>query len=130
MAMIRALPDDYSAFVSSLLLKDSLDKAAITQAFVTEETQCQRHANDAAAAAIAMSAALAKANCDFCSLSGYIQADCFKYQAAQQQAKQNTKQQAKACFNKGKRHQEQANAADNTSKDDKSENGTEFAGNA
>ncbi|KAG6843152.1 hypothetical protein H0H87_007424, partial [Tephrocybe sp. NHM501043] len=128
--MIRTLSDDYSAFVSSLLLKDFLDKAAITQAFVTEETQHQRHANDAAAVAITMSAALTKVNCDFCSLSSHIQADCFKYQAAQQQAKQDAKQQTKACFNKGKRHQEQANAAGNGSKDDKSKNGTEFAGNA
>ncbi|KAF8813568.1 hypothetical protein BYT27DRAFT_7219966 [Phlegmacium glaucopus] len=33
MAMIRALPDEYSAFTSSLLLLDKLDKATIHQAF-------------------------------------------------------------------------------------------------
>ena len=39
MAMIRSLPDDYSSFVSSLLLMDKLEKSAIHQAFHTEETQ-------------------------------------------------------------------------------------------
>jgi len=39
MAMIRAFPEDYSHFVSSLMLSDKLDKAIITQAFHTEQTQ-------------------------------------------------------------------------------------------
>jgi len=39
MAMIRSLPDDYSSFVSSLLLMDKLEKSTIQQAFHTEETQ-------------------------------------------------------------------------------------------
>jgi len=34
MALIRALPEDYNSFVSSLLLKDDLDKAAVQIAFV------------------------------------------------------------------------------------------------
>jgi len=33
MAMIRALPEEFSNFASSLLLMDKLDKAAIQQAF-------------------------------------------------------------------------------------------------
>ena len=37
MAMVRALPEDYSDFVSTLMLGDKLDKATITQAFHTEE---------------------------------------------------------------------------------------------
>ena len=39
MTLIRALPEDYNAFVSSLLLKDSLDKAAVQNAFVREDNQ-------------------------------------------------------------------------------------------
>ncbi|KAF8802077.1 hypothetical protein BYT27DRAFT_7226484 [Phlegmacium glaucopus] len=39
MAMICALPDEYSAFTSSLPLLDKLDKATIHQAFVGEKTQ-------------------------------------------------------------------------------------------
>jgi len=44
MAMIRSLPEDYSHFVSTLMLSDKLDKAIISQAFHTEETQRVRRA--------------------------------------------------------------------------------------
>ena len=37
MVLVRALPDEYSHFVSSLLVLDKLDKDSITQAFITEE---------------------------------------------------------------------------------------------
>ena len=123
MALIRALPEEFSAFVSTLLLKDDLDKAKIHQAFVTEETQRRRHADESATAAIALNAALAKSVCDFCTLQGHTQANCYKYKVAQQQAKQ----QSKHCTKKGKK-QEQANTASN---DDKSKkDGAEFARNA
>ena len=47
MAMIHSLPDDYSSFVSSLLLMDKLEKSTIQQAFHTEETQrCHRSETD------------------------------------------------------------------------------------
>jgi hypothetical protein len=36
--LIRALPDEYSHFVSSLLLMDKLDKDTVQQAFLTEKT--------------------------------------------------------------------------------------------
>jgi len=35
MALIRALPDDYNLFVSSLLLKDDLDKITVQNVFVS-----------------------------------------------------------------------------------------------
>ncbi|TDL27179.1 hypothetical protein BD410DRAFT_812260 [Rickenella mellea] len=38
MAMIRALPADYSSFVSSLLLLEKLDKAKLQDAFIAEES--------------------------------------------------------------------------------------------
>ena len=44
MAMIRALPEDYSHLVSTLILSDKLDKAIISQAFHTEKTQRVRRA--------------------------------------------------------------------------------------
>ena len=47
MALIRALPDDFSAFSSSLLLMDKLDKTTIHQAFVTEDIQRKKRAQDA-----------------------------------------------------------------------------------
>ncbi|KAG6903542.1 hypothetical protein DXG01_017038, partial [Tephrocybe rancida] len=73
-----------------------------------------------------MNAALAKALCDFCGISGHTQPDCFRFKKAQQEAKQSNK----ARNNKGKKRTEQANAANAAPKDDKSDNGTEFAGNA
>jgi hypothetical protein len=42
MTMIRALPEDYNHFVSSLMLRDKLDKSSITHAFHTEEIQRTR----------------------------------------------------------------------------------------
>ena len=122
MALIRALPEEYSAFVSTLLLKDDLDKAKIHQAFVTEDIQ-HRHRADHSAAAIAMSAALAKITCDFCGWQGHSQSNCRRYKAAQQQAKQ-----PKSSNRRGKKGQEQANLSSNDDKSKKDE--TEFAGNA
>jgi len=47
MTLIRALPaQEYSSFTLSLLLKDKLDKAAVHQAFVTEDIHCCRRAVD------------------------------------------------------------------------------------
>ena len=46
MTLIRALPDDYNAFVSSLLLKDDLDKIAVQNAFVCEDNQRKRRQDD------------------------------------------------------------------------------------
>ena len=121
--MVQSPCMGYVRCVSTLLLKDNLDKAKIHQAFVTEETQHCRYADESATAAIALNAALAKSVCDFCILQGHTQANCYKYKAAQQQAKQ----QSKHCTKKGKK-QEQANTASN---DDKSKkDGAEFAGNA
>jgi len=42
MALIRALPEEYSHFSISLLLLDSLDKKKIIQAFCSEELNHQR----------------------------------------------------------------------------------------
>ena len=39
MVMITALPEEYSHFVSSLMLSGTLDKDAVKRAFHTEETQ-------------------------------------------------------------------------------------------
>ncbi|KAG6821745.1 hypothetical protein H0H92_001092, partial [Tricholoma furcatifolium] len=64
MALIRSLPEEYSSFVSSLLLLESLDKATIHQAFVREDTQRSRRSQDAANHALAMNATVAQLICD------------------------------------------------------------------
>ena len=119
MALIRALPEEYSHFTSSLLLLDKLDKATIQQAFVTEDTQRRRRAADASASTMAMTASLAKAICDFCGKPGHDMAKCFAFQKAQKNAKENAQKPRQ------KKRTEQANSAK-----DKEESTEEFAGNA
>ena len=70
MVLIRALPDEYSHFVSSLLLMDKLDKDTVQQAFLTEEIQRRHCATDVLSAA-AMSAASTSTVCNFCGRSGH-----------------------------------------------------------
>jgi hypothetical protein len=62
MALIIALPEEYGSFVSTLLMKDKLDKPTIHQAFITEEMA--RHCR--AADHLAMAASTARASCEFC----------------------------------------------------------------
>jgi len=69
MAMIRALPEEFSNFASLLLLMDKLDKASIQQAFVSEESQRRHCASEAPAVASALavnSASAALLKCLFC----------------------------------------------------------------
>ena len=57
MTLIRALPDDYNSFVSSLLLKDDLDKMTVQNAFVREDNQHRRRQDDSPAVGSALIAA-------------------------------------------------------------------------
>ncbi|KAJ2921828.1 hypothetical protein H1R20_g15267, partial [Candolleomyces eurysporus] len=79
MVLIRALPDEYSHFVSSLLLMDKLDKDTVQQAFLTEEIQRRRRA--------AMAAASAPLQCEFCSRPGHAQSTCRTFARAQETAR-------------------------------------------
>jgi len=88
MAMIRSLPDDYSSFVSSLLLMDKLKKDIIHQAFHTEETQRRRRAEteDSTSTALNISNS-SSGNCGFCDKPGHTMDKCYKYQRAQKDAR-------------------------------------------
>ena len=88
MVLLRALPDDYSHFVTSLLLLDKLDKATITQAFLTEETQRRRRAADALSAAALSISSSSSSTCAFCTRSGHTQADCRAFARAQKNARE------------------------------------------
>ena len=67
MALIRALPEDYNSFVSSLLLKDDLDKAAVQIAFVREDNQRRHRQEESPAIGTALAASSSSSTtCAFC----------------------------------------------------------------
>jgi hypothetical protein len=78
MTLIRALPDEFSAFASSLLLLDKLKKSTIHQAFVTEESQrhhCASAAPNVSSALAALSSSSAASStpeCSFCGMKWHI----------------------------------------------------------
>ena len=83
MILIRALPaEEYSSFTSSLLLKDKLDKAAIHQAFVTEDIHRRRRAIDMPALSSAFftskipKSSKSQVTCTWCNKSGHEEAQC------------------------------------------------------
>lgn len=84
MTLIRALPEEYSSFASSLQLLDKFEKGKLHEAFVAEEQL--RNRSEGALAASTASALTAKAytppgslTCEFCSLFGHTQSSCHRY---------------------------------------------------
>jgi hypothetical protein len=68
LTLIKALPEEYSGFTSSLMLLDKLNKETVHQAFLSEDAHRRRRAGDAPASALAASAisSAIAAICDFC----------------------------------------------------------------
>ena len=124
MALIRALPDDYSAFVSSLLLKDDLDKAAVQNAFVREDNQHQCRQEESSSIGTAM--ATSTTTCDFCGGKDHtLPADCKSYARAKENlVKYRNKRKEKKANNTSQAQQTPAQATSSASQ------ATEFAGNA
>ena len=121
MALIRALPQEYNTFASSLLLLDKLDKDSIFSAFITEDLQRRRNASEAPAigtafAATPSTAAKAELFCDFCEYTNHVINDCHAFK--------RYKKEHKAKKEKGKN---KANKADSEAAN---QSVTEFAGNA
>jgi hypothetical protein len=114
MALIRALPDDYSAFSSSLLLMDKLDKSTIHQAFVTEDIQCKKHAGNALGSSQALAARSGSQNasdtCDFCGRTGHKVATCWSFEKAKKRAQEDAQ--------KPRKPRNQANKAQDSSSND------------
>ncbi|KAJ2926389.1 hypothetical protein H1R20_g10712, partial [Candolleomyces eurysporus] len=82
MVLIHTLPDEYSHFVSLLLLMDKLDTDTVQQVFSTEEIQRCRCA--AEAVSIAASTPL---QCKVCSHPGHAQSTCCTFAYAQRTAR-------------------------------------------
>jgi len=90
MVLIRALPEDYNSFVSSLLLKDNLDKAAVQIAFVREDNQRRRRQEESPAIGTALAASSpTSTTCTFCGSSGHSQDVCRQYARAKDQVGKN-----------------------------------------
>ena len=95
MALIRSLPADYDAFVSTVVLLPDFGYEKVKEAFYLEEQNRRARKLDtaslalanaasttasasAAAASIAPSSDPAK-HCDFCQGTGHEMRDCFKF---------------------------------------------------
>jgi hypothetical protein len=123
MTLIRALPDDYNAFVSSLLLKDDLDKAMVQNAFVREDNQRRRRQDESPSIGTAL--AISSGPCAFCGYNGHTQDVCRQYARAKDDLKKNRN-------TKGKNKDKAAHIVDAQTQDtvDSVSQVTEFAGNA
>lgn len=140
MALIRALPtEEYSSFISSLLLKDKLDKAAVHQAFVTEDTQRRRRAIDLPSSSSALSAAsrglkTAKSTdpCGWCHKTGHTEAKCWrkdKDRLKAQEDTQNAPPRSKRRGNRANKAQEDSDGSPAPPASGEASRVTEFAGN-
>lgn len=85
MGMIRALPEEYSGFQSSLMLLDQLDTATLTEAFRNEEITRTRRAPATSTSDAVLS--VSDASCTFCGYLGHMQDQCRAYAKAQQELK-------------------------------------------
>ncbi|THH09759.1 hypothetical protein EW145_g1773 [Phellinidium pouzarii] len=131
-ALVRALPMEYSSFHSALLLLTNFDFKTVKDAFLQEQKNRQPRAADSA---LALSSALkvstpAKPSsqsvvCEFCDIKGHTEAQCFK----RRDARESILKQRKEKREKGK---ERANAVqqETSASAPTSVQSAEFAGNA
>ncbi|EGN91315.1 hypothetical protein SERLA73DRAFT_80703, partial [Serpula lacrymans var. lacrymans S7.3] len=133
MAMIRALPDQYAHFTSSLLLLGTLDKTQLRDAFLAEEVNRRRRAQvDSALHSSSTTAnstcthpnchhcnqstTSTRIQCDFCGLLGHTQDKCHRYIISRQQAVEG----AKNRYKRGNKAQAGSSNSQNTSQQPKS----------
>ena len=129
MTMIRALPDSYSSFASSLQLLDKLDKDTLQSAFVNEEALRNR-SSTSGSTALSASTPSAAVVCAFCGLLGHLIDSCHRFARAKEQATQDA-QEKKKQRNKGKSNAPAtSNAAAAKETAALASNITEFAGQA
>jgi hypothetical protein len=119
MAMICSLPDDYSSFISSLLMKVTLTTSVVQQAFITEDIQHTRHGGDSLppAQASVASATPLQESCTFCGMMKHTLLQCYKFQNAQKLAKEEVvqKRKGKCAKASGSESKETAQIAANVS---------------
>ena len=89
MALIRALPEEYSSFVSSLMLIDNLDRSTIHEAFRNEQLNRERRSGfsgDSTSGVALSTTSVIGSICDFCGFKGHTLPQCRKFLAAKTEA--------------------------------------------
>ncbi|KAJ3547011.1 hypothetical protein NM688_g5450 [Phlebia brevispora] len=130
--LIRALPEEYSSFASSLQLMDKFSKEKLQEAFVAEELRTH-HQDSLNSTSASLAAALAAGSpsttlvCSFCSLSGHTQVACRRYNKAKSLASKAAQEKCKKKSKGGKGSQNAAAAQDSA---DTTQEVAKFAGKA
>ena len=102
-ALIRALPEEYSSFRSALLLLADFSLKTLKEAFMQEQMNRQKRAAEQSIAMKVTTASpkpsshsaqnsSAQSRCDFCGMKNHTEANCFKRRDAIKALKQNRKQ--------------------------------------
>ncbi|KAF8226531.1 hypothetical protein L208DRAFT_1301448, partial [Tricholoma matsutake] len=89
MALIRALPNEYSSFVSSLMLIDNLDRSTIHEAFRNEQLNHEHHSgfsSDSTSSTALATSSVIGLLCDLCRFKGHTLPQCRKFLAAKTEA--------------------------------------------
>ena len=132
MTLIRALPEEYSSFASSLQLMDKFSKEKLQEAFVAEELRTH-HQDSLTSTSASLAAALAAGSpsttlvCSFCALPGHTQVTCYRYNEAKSLASKAAQETRKKKSKGGKGGQNAAAAQDSA---DATQEVAEFAGKA
>ncbi|KAJ3558122.1 hypothetical protein NM688_g1102 [Phlebia brevispora] len=132
MTLIRALPEEYLSFASSLQLMDKFSKEKLQEAFVAEELRTH-HQDSLISTSASLAAALAAGSpsttlvCSFCVLPGHTQVTCYRYNEAKSLASKAAQEKRKKKSKGGKGGQNAAAAQDSA---DATQEVAEFAGKA
>ena len=100
MAMLRCLPPDYSSFVSTISLMDTISMDKLKTAFITEESNrkaFQAHSPVSTINLVSSSSTAKKSNtrkpyfCNWCERTGHTEERCFARRDSQEKDKENAK---------------------------------------
>lgn len=114
MTLIRALPESYDNFVTSLILNasDSLKIDELQSAFAAEERQRQTRQSSSTSPTAFLAQSKSKAvHCDFCDTPGHIQEKCYSFIRAQKSAKEWRAKKKAAKSNGATVSKEEGNSA-------------------
>ena len=123
--LVNALPKEYEAFRSAVLLLGDFTWSTLKEAFAQEQQNRQEHVQVTQAmlaSGPAIPSSSKSASCTFCGMSGHTEDSCFRKERAAKQAKADVQRVSEKRRGKGRKGQK-AHAA-------QEEETAEFAGNA